>query len=138
MAAMESYQCHPLTESDGIRPFEIRPAIPRIAMAEGYLVHTTLTECCDEVVDHFTALSYVWGDAPDTTTILVDGKPLSVTKTLDLALRHLREPKMVIRVWADAICISQSDNIERNVQVQQMGSVYQTAHHTVIFLGESR
>lgn len=137
MAATEPYQYHSLTENDGIRLFELQPATTRSAMATGLLLHTTLTECCEEVIDHFTALSYVWGDISDTTTILVDGKPLSVTKTLETALRYLRDSRRVIRVWADAICINQKDVIERGIQVKQMGSIYQAAHHTIVFLGEA-
>jgi hypothetical protein len=39
-------------------------------------------------------------------------------------------------VWAAGVCINQKDEDEKNKQVQQMGRVYETAHHTVIFLGE--
>jgi hypothetical protein len=34
------------------------------------------------------------------------------------------------------VCINQQDDEEKGKQVQQMGRVYETAHHTVIFLGE--
>jgi hypothetical protein len=34
------------------------------------------------------------------------------------------------------VCINQQDDKEKGKQVQQMGRVYETAHHTVIFLGE--
>jgi hypothetical protein len=67
----------------------------------------------------------------------VGGKPLSVAKTLETALRYLRDSKRVIRVWADGICISQKDIVERGVQVKQMDSTYRAAHHTIIFLGEA-
>ena len=112
-------------------------AVSRNGQVSGCLIHTTLKESCDEVIDHFTALSYAWGDASDTTIIAIDGKPLSVARTLDSALRHLRDSKRVMRIWADAICINQKDNLERAAQVQQMGSIYRAAHHTVIFLGEA-
>lgn len=137
MAAEEPYQYRPLIEVNGIRLFELQPATARSDLVKGRLLHTTLTECCDEVIDHFTALSYVWGDASDTITISVDRKPLSVTRTLESALRHVRDSKRMIRIWADAICINQKDNQERSRQVKLMGSIYQTANHTVIFLGEA-
>lgn len=137
MSTTGPYQYRPLTESDGIRLFGLQPAPGRSEMATGLLLHTTLKDCCEDVIDHFTALSYVWGDTSDLATIIVDGKPLSVTKTLETALRHLRDSKRVIRVWADAICTNQKDIIERGVQVKQMGSIYRAAHHTIIFLGEA-
>jgi hypothetical protein len=40
-----------------------------------------------------------------------------------------------LRIWADALCISQDDVPERNHQVQLMGSIYPTSVHTVIYLG---
>ena len=52
------------------------------------------------------------------------------------ALRHIREPKRGLKVWTDGICINQSDFEERNIQVQQMGAIYQLARHTIIYLGE--
>jgi hypothetical protein len=52
-------------------------------------------------------------------------------------LRHIRDPQIVLRVWADGICINQFDNREKNVQVGLMGSIYELARHTIIFLGEA-
>ncbi|PMD32104.1 heterokaryon incompatibility, partial [Hyaloscypha variabilis F] len=85
---------------------------------------------------NYTALSYVWGDANDLTTISTDGRPLRITTSLECALRHLRDTKRALNVWADGICINQQDETEKGRQVQQMGRVYETAAHTVIFLGE--
>ncbi|KAH8794240.1 heterokaryon incompatibility protein-domain-containing protein, partial [Hyaloscypha sp. PMI_1271] len=83
--------------------------------------------------------SYVWGDPNDICTIFVDRKPVKITASLESALRHLREqePGRVLCLWADALCINQPDVLERNRQVQQMGAIYSTAHHTVIYLGLS-
>jgi hypothetical protein len=39
-------------------------------------------------------------------------------------------------VWIDAICINQDDILERNVQVQMMGMVYEKATCVLIWLGE--
>jgi hypothetical protein len=39
-------------------------------------------------------------------------------------------------VWIDAICINQDDILERNVQVQMMGMVYEKAKCVLIWLGE--
>jgi hypothetical protein len=137
MVGTETFEYRPLKESDGIRLFEVRPAGSLNDGLAGRLVHTTLKGCRNEVIHHFTALSYVWGSASNVVTIFVEGKLFSVTRTLDTALRHLRDSTRVIRIWADAICINQKDNDERAVQVQLMGDIYRTAHHTVIFLGEA-
>jgi hypothetical protein len=68
---------------------------------------TTLSELDDEIIYHYCALSYVWGSSKDTTLIVVDGKELYVTINLATALRHLRDPRIISYLWADAICIKQ-------------------------------
>lgn len=68
---------------------------------------------------------------------MVGEQTLEITKSLDSALRHLRDEKRVLNVWADGVCINLYDEEgEKARQVQQMGKVYETADHTVIFLGE--
>jgi hypothetical protein len=59
----------------------------------------------------FNALSYVWGDANDTVPMIVDGYVKPVTRNLDIALRHLRDPRnkyisdsMTLPLWVDAVC----------------------------------
>ncbi|KAG4436310.1 hypothetical protein IFR05_008204 [Cadophora sp. M221] len=94
-----------------------------------------LQACHDDLVEKYTALSYVWGDAKERKDILVDDTRLDITASLDLALRHVRDPVKIIRVWADGICINQQDVLERNKQVTQMGLIYEIANHTIIFLG---
>jgi hypothetical protein len=98
---------------------------------------TTLSELDDEIIYHYCALSYVWGSSKDTTLIVVDGKELYVTINLATALRHLRDPRIISYLWADAICINQSDDREKAIQVTQMGEVYKAARHTIIWLGEA-
>jgi hypothetical protein len=41
------------------------------------------------------------------------------------------------KLWIDALCINQEDIAERNVQVQRMGNIYQTAKGVLIWLGEA-
>lgn len=101
------------------------------------LISITLQECVEDIVEHYVAISYVWGDQTSTQTILVDGKSLNITTSLDSALRHVRDGRRVLRVWADGVCINQSSFQDRNLQVSQMGSIYTTATRTIIFLGTS-
>lgn len=73
------------------------------------------------------------GDQMDIRMVLVDGKALEITATLDSALRHIRSKDGPALLWADSICINQADIPERNQQVRQMGSIYACAAHTIIF-----
>ncbi|KAF8853985.1 HET-domain-containing protein [Acephala macrosclerotiorum] len=131
------YQYTPLRERGAIRIIELQPSPDVEAQVECSLVHTTLYDCDRDTLNHYTALSYVWGDARDTTTILVDGMKLDITTNLYSALRHVRDKGRPYRVWADAVCICQQDLEEKSIQVQQMGEVYRTAQRTVIYLGEA-
>lgn len=68
----------------------------------------------------FTALSYVWGDPNVTEVVLVNNQILRVTRNLAAALHQLREDfseEAEISFWVDAICIDQSNILERNSQV---------------------
>jgi hypothetical protein len=83
-------------------------------------------------------ISYVWGDPKDTLPIFLDGHIFNVTTNLESALRHLRWKDAVQTFWIDAICINQSDNLERSQQVSLMGNIYSLVQQTVIYLGEGR
>lgn len=83
----------------------------------------------DEIT--FDALSYVWGDPSITTDILVNGKRVSITKNLSTALEyareHLHRRNPDLWIWADAICINQTDIPEKNQQVPLMRNIYAQA-----------
>jgi len=137
MAEDESFQYEERIGAGSFRLILIQPCPDVAAPLEGKLITTTLDEYDNSILDHYIALSYVWGDANDRRTVFINGKTLDITATLDSALRHIREPKRELKIWADGICINQSDVEERNIQVQQMGAIYQLARHTIIYLGDS-
>lgn len=131
----EAYKYKPLTKSDSIRLIVLQPSLDEDAIIHYNFIYTTLREARDEIYDHYTALSYVWGKPVKWNKNLVDGCVLWITDSLHAALQHLRDGKREFRIWADAICINQDNGLEKNEQVQQIGEIYATAHHTVIFLG---
>lgn len=84
----------------------------------------------------YRALSYVWGGAPGPPSIIVNGKEFLVTDSLHgAALLHLRRDTDSLIFWIDAICINQSDLIERGQQVTHMRDIYQGAAEVVVRLG---
>lgn len=83
----------------------------------------------------YEALSYVWGNTDDNTSIIVNNTHVSVTKSLETALRHLRDRPRTL--WIDYICINQFDIQERNRQVANMGLVYEFAEAVLVWLGEA-
>ncbi|KAL2071736.1 hypothetical protein VTL71DRAFT_12971 [Oculimacula yallundae] len=129
------YRYSPLTEPGAIRLIILQPDHDLAAPVRCSLISTALQVCHDDLIESYTALSYVWGDASQRKDILIDGLCIDITASLDLALRHIRHPMSVMRVWADGICINQHNEPEKSQEVAQMGSIYKTATHTIIFLG---
>jgi hypothetical protein len=89
-----------------------------------------------ESLPSYEALSYVWGKASDRSTILCHGKPISITRSLESALRRFRLRNELRTIWADAICINQQDLQERGSQVLLMREIYQRAARVLIWLGQ--
>ncbi|KAI7085390.1 hypothetical protein KC356_g5948 [Hortaea werneckii] len=76
----------------------------------------------------YKAISYVWGDALDTTVMFVNGgKVIKITKSLAAALRRFRHSRIFVALWADAVCINQENLQERADQVSIMGKIYASA-----------
>jgi hypothetical protein len=137
MEVNDVYQYSTLTGKDAIKLIHLQACKDLQAGIECSLENTTLAECRDDIGDHYIAISYVWGDANDRRPRFVDGKRLYITASLELTLRHVRDSRRVLHVWADGVCINQKDVHDRNRQVRLMGEIYSTAQHTIIFLGKS-
>lgn len=83
----------------------------------------------------YEALSYTWGGCEKTESIIANGKPLSVTNNLYLALNYLRRESIDRILWVDAICIDQDNAIERTHQVRQISRIYESADTVILWLG---
>lgn len=126
-----------LPESDSFRIILLQPSASRDTPLQCTLLHTTLSQCDRDIIDHYTALSYVWGNAAERGSIFIDESSMDITATLDSALRDIRDASRIVRIWADAVCINQNDNDEKAVQIGLFARIYSTAQHTVIYLGPS-
>jgi hypothetical protein len=84
----------------------------------------------------YDAISYVWGDPGSQASISVENSSLNVTLNLELALRYIRLKDEKRLIWADAICIDQSNIEERGQQVQLMKDIYTLCTRDLIWLGD--
>lgn len=111
----------------------------------------------------FVALSYTWGYGGPTYNVIVNGWLLPIGENLRVALKALRTffqnevdldesqrcedegvtlPKNLLQengyplLWVDAICIDQSNHLEKNHQVNMMGRIFSTAGCVISWLGE--
>ncbi|KAL9599539.1 MAG: hypothetical protein Q9219_003783 [cf. Caloplaca sp. 3 TL-2023] len=86
----------------------------------------------------YDAVSYVWGNSTAVREINCNRHAIAVTVSLYGALRKLQPPPGSAdrTLWADAICIDQSNVAERNSQVGMMGAIYERARSVQIWLGK--
>jgi hypothetical protein len=64
-----------------------------------------------------------------------DGHCLWLTANVDVMLRHLRKAYDSRNLWIDALCIDQTDDLEKAEQVASMGAIYKWADKTHVWLG---
>lgn len=130
---MSEFQYKPLTEPDSIRLLILQPGSFEQEI-HCSLIRTTISHCDRDIVNHYIAISYVWGDPNEKRRVYVDGNPVLIGANLEAALRDIRDEVGTLRIWADALCVDQLNLEERSSQVGLMGKIYSTAQHTVIHL----
>ncbi|KAK4460938.1 heterokaryon incompatibility protein-domain-containing protein [Cladorrhinum samala] len=105
-------------------------------------LHITLETHNDERYAEYETVSYTWGGEEDDASLC---QPIFVgpywdvllqTKNCWDMLQFLRPSRFHRLLWVDAICINQSDNLERGAQVAKMGFIYKNGTRTVVWLGK--
>ncbi|KAH8652807.1 heterokaryon incompatibility protein-domain-containing protein [Tricladium varicosporioides] len=118
-------------ESYEIRMLTLLPGPPgsvvRCRLEKTFLINPT----------KYAALSYCWGDSKITAKIIVNDVDYPVTVNLMEALQQLRSLR-VTRVWADALCINQSDEEEKGHQIRYMKHIYSRAEETYAWMGNDK
>ncbi|KAM3072494.1 hypothetical protein ACMFMG_009292 [Clarireedia jacksonii] len=108
------YQYSKIAAAGEIRLLLLQPGTDVLDVVKCSLTYTTLKECEYDIVNHYIALSYVWGDQTDIRMIYIDEKPFFITASLECALRYVRDDSNVLRIWADGICVDQSSDEDRS------------------------
>jgi hypothetical protein len=97
----------------------------------------------------YEALSYTWSgeNNPHEIEVVSGGIFLrfkrrregvdyfQVWANLHSALIHLRRQDTERVLWIDAICLNQSDHLEKSLELGKMGSIYAKAKNVLIWLG---
>lgn len=86
----------------------------------------------------YDAISYAWGNPNKPKEIICEDRSIPITESLFTALWHLRQKNEEIAVWADAVCIHQGSDTEKNHQLALMGQIYSRAERTLVWLGEDK
>jgi hypothetical protein len=126
----ETFRHEPLDRySQSIRVVQILPDLSAEGMIQCLITHITMD-------DEYCCLSYTWGEPEPCREILVSGKCLTVRQNLYDFLETARSTfNSGIHCWIDALCIDQSNSVERNDQVGRMGHIYADARCVYIWLG---
>ena len=126
-----TYQYTPLSDpKTQFRLATIEPSVDHASQIECTLSVHNLSEPPD-----YVAISYVCGDPHDTREVSVDNANLAIYSTLDNAIRHMRKVDAPLVLWADALCIHQSDDHEKSLQVGTMSMIYGNADRVFGWLG---
>jgi hypothetical protein len=130
MEESPNYQYIPLEHQDEIRILVLEPDHGSVSIRCS-LKHVRLSE-------HpvYEGVSYVWGDSSKPEMVTYDEHIIHITKSLHTALKFLRLKDHPRVLWANAICINQDCDTEKNKQVALMGSIYSQTLLTNMWLGE--
>jgi hypothetical protein len=112
----------------------LQPSLEVATELTGLLIHNTISECDRDLIEGYTASSYVWGDHSQRGQIGLGGEVVDITASLDAALRNIRNISRPHCIWVDALCMDQSHMVERGRQVAMMGQIYSMASNTVIYM----
>src|SRR6266536_990785 len=127
----ERYSYTSLKEKQNARLLQLQPFTGDVNI-EAKLVEVSLhdaREC------GYEALSYAWGPPTFSERIFIDNEYLPVTANLLAALKSLAEDKPRF-LWIDAICINQTDLVEKSTQIPLMTEIYRSAKQVIVWLGE--
>lgn len=132
-SASQTYQYQPLQHPDSIRRIKLLPGSGDAPLL------CTLSEVrlLDSPTPTYKAISYTWGKPIFSHQIreVESGQDIRITKSLFEALKAIRSKSEHSLLWADAICINQASDEERNHQVAFMTQIYKNASGVLVWLG---
>lgn len=119
----------PITREREIRLLVLEPGAPGDEL-KCHLVNAELSWRT-----RYEALSYVWGDETVTRPLSCSGHTVDIHLNLHDALSDLRYPDRERVLWADRLCINQTDHEEKATQIRLMDKIYSEASQVLIYLG---
>lgn len=89
-----------------------------------------------EDLPYYETISYCWGESCYRGWLSVNRTIVSVPVSAVHALRRMRLKEVPRMLWIDAVCINQTDLLEKNSQMTLMSDIYRLGARNLIFLGE--
>ena len=143
---MSVYHHPPLSQPDrSIRLLQLLPRREDPKNLRCKLFECTL-QTSDEASRPYEALSYFWGGEQKTESIIIvdhredkqGNQKLAVTLNLYEALLQLQDHDISRIIWADGVCIDQSNTREKEVQIPLMAEIYAKASRVIVWLGGAK
>ena len=119
----------PLRHDDSIRLFKLHPA-KHNGPITGDLIEVRLSDS-----PQYDCISYTWGSEVNSVAIRVSRIKILIRKNLHACLSRMRTKDDVQPLWIDALCISQTDLVEKAAQVQRIGTTFSKAAKVRVWLG---
>ncbi|KAH7159529.1 heterokaryon incompatibility protein-domain-containing protein [Dactylonectria estremocensis] len=134
-ASREKYKYTPIQQAYSIRLLELQPTTSWKSPIE-----VSLREYDLDATPEFGALSYTWatedGDSSLSKFLNCGGGIINITANCEAALVRLRQADEVRVLWVDAVCIDQSNDDEKSLQIALMRQIYSQATWVGLWLGE--
>jgi hypothetical protein len=118
--------------ADEIRVLVLHPGLPEQEI-ECHVEYISLSQD-----PRYEALSYEWGNQHASKSMKFGKILIPIRENLWNVLLQLRKKHISRALWIDALCINQSNYLERNHQVGLMGKIYQQAARVCVWLGATR
>ena len=145
MPSTPHYQYRNLSGIDCFRLLHLIPGATSIEL-QFIMKEVSLNDLTES---EYIAMSYTWGSPDDKVPIRCgsNGQTVMIPRNLYSALLCLATEPLQgsfdtddpfgysVWIWADAICIDQSNLAERSQQVQLMRQIYQSAFIVLVWLG---
>jgi hypothetical protein len=90
----------------------------------------------DNPLEDFDAVSYRWRSQIKTQPVTIDEQLFVLTSNQSQIIQDLRYTDSNRRIWIDAICIDQTNVVERSQQVQLMRLIYSKAHRVCVWIDD--
>ncbi|KAF1979633.1 hypothetical protein BU23DRAFT_101946 [Bimuria novae-zelandiae CBS 107.79] len=126
---------------EALQSNELRLACLSAVSGRNAQIHVELEVYADDDHPEYECTSYTWGGEDNDNTKC---RPIYMgtywdvllqTKNCHSMLQNIRPWRGVRMVWVDAICIDQSNMVERASQVAKMGQIYENCTRVIVYLG---
>ena len=117
-------------EGNEIRILTVLPSYDKHSIIKCVLKIVSLDEN-----PRYEAISYAWGDPEECAAVRVGERKWNIPSNLEACLRRFHRQTKSRTLWADELCVSQTDIDEKGRQVVPMDRIFKQAAAVRIWLG---